>query len=108
MMPGRGLLTIYPPKGGEGDGKHDRGRVGKRVRRIVLAQRKVGNMGNLGRKTGYIHRAELVKSGRVQNLGGITYENIDERGGLHIAVLTKGNKEKEGGRREGELNYQGG
>ena len=28
---------------------------------------------------GYIHRALLAKSGRVQNLGGVTYEKVDER-----------------------------
>ena len=41
---------------------------GKRERRIVLIQRKAGKLGNLGRTTGWIHRAELVKSGRVNNL----------------------------------------
>ena len=43
-------------------------------RRIVLMQRKVGNMGNLGRTKGYIHREELVKSGRVHDLtNGVGY-----------------------------------
>ena len=47
-------------------------------------------MGNLGRKTGYIHRAPLVKSGRVQNMGGVTFEKVDEWGRSHITALTKG------------------
>ena len=40
-------------------------------------QRKVVKLGNLGRTTVYIHRAELVKISRVQNLGGVTYEKFD-------------------------------
>ena len=31
-------------------------------------------------------------------MGGITYENVDERGRLHIIVLTKGREENGGGR----------
>ena len=41
---------------------------GKRGRHIVLMQRNVGNLGNLGMITGWIHTAALVKSGRVHNL----------------------------------------
>ena len=41
----------------------------------------------------------LVKSGRVQNLGDVTYENVDKQGRLHINVLTKGKVEKGGGER---------
>ena len=73
------------------------GWVGKMGRRIVLIQRKVEKLGNLGRTTEYIHRAALVKSGRVQNLGGVTYEKVEKRGGLHSMVLKKGNEEKGGG-----------
>ena len=72
MRPGRGLLTPSLPKVGEGDGEDYIGGVGKRGRRIILMQRKVGNLSNLGRTTRYIHRAVLVKSVRVQNLGGVT------------------------------------
>ena len=71
-------------------------------------QRKVVKLGNLGRTTGYIHRAELVKSGSVQNLGGVTYEKVEKRGRLHITVLTKGKDENGGGEREGRSNSRGG
>ena len=47
--------------------------------RIVLMQRKVGNLEKLGRTTGWIHMATLVKSGRVHNMGAITK--------LHIAYF---------------------
>ena len=96
MKPGQGLLPPSHPKGVEGDGENDRGGVGIRGRRIFLMQRKVGNLGNLGRTTGYIHRAALVKRGRVHNLGGVTYEKVDEQGRLHITVLKKGEEEKRG------------
>ena len=36
-------------------------------------QIKVVKLGNLGRTIGYIHRATLVKSGRVHNLGGVSH-----------------------------------
>ena len=38
----------------------------------------------------------MVKIRRVQNLGGVTYEKFDEKGMLHIIVLTKRKEEKEG------------
>ena len=57
-------------------------------------QRKVGKLVNLGRKTGYINRATLVKSGRVQNLGGVAYKKVDKRGRLRITLLTKGKEER--------------
>ena len=66
---------------------------GKRGSCIVLVHRKVGNMGNLGRTMGYIHRATLVKSTTVQNMGGFTYEKVDRRVTLHITLLTKGKEE---------------
>ena len=70
--------------------ENDKGGVGKRGGRIVLMQRKVGNLGNLGRTTRWIHRAALVKSGRVQNLGGVTYDKVEKRGRLKIIVPKKG------------------
>ena len=70
----RASAAATPPKGGEGnDEKIQRGR-GERGRCIVLMQRKFGKVGklvNLVRLTIWIHRAVLVKSGRVQNLGGV-------------------------------------
>ena len=62
------MMPPSSPKGGEGDEKNVKGGRGKRGRRIVLIQRKVGKLVNLGRKTGWIHRSDLVKSGRVHNL----------------------------------------
>ena len=50
---------------------------------------KVEKIGNLGRTKGYNNRAPLVNSGRVQNLGGVMYKKVDERGRLQITVLTK-------------------
>ena len=72
---------------------------------IVLMQRKFGRMGKLGKTTGYIHRAALNKTARVQNTGCVTYENIDERGSFHITIFTKGKEENGGGRKEVEANY---
>ena len=40
----------------------------------------------------------MVKSGRVQNMGGVTYDKVDEWGRLPITVPMKGNKEKGGGK----------
>ena len=45
---------------------------GNRGRCIVLMQKKFGNLVTLGRTTGCIHRATLVKTGKVKNLGGVT------------------------------------
>ena len=83
-----------PPKGGEGDEKKERGW------RIVLMHRKVGKLGNLGRTTGWIHREALVNSGRVTNMGGVTYKKVDEPGWLHIPLPKKGKEKNGGGRRE--------
>ena len=63
-----------------------------------MMQRKVRNMVNLGRTTVWIHRVLLVKSGRVQNLGGITYDKVNERGRLRITLPKKGKEKKGGGR----------
>jgi 2,4-dienoyl-CoA reductase (NADPH2) len=52
-------------------------------RRIILLQRKTTSFGkNLGKTTGWIHRASLHRK-RVQMLGGVSYEGIDGAG-LHI------------------------
>ena len=77
MRPGWGLLPPSPPKSGEFNGENYRGGSGNRMWPIVLMQRKVGKLGNLGRRMGYIHREVLVKSGRVHNMGGVTYEKVD-------------------------------
>ena len=89
-----------PPKEGDGDGENDKGRGGgERGRFIVLIQKKVVKLGNLGRTTGWIHSTVLVKSGRVHNLTkGL---------GSHYCTH-KGEGGKGGRRREGESNSRGG
>ncbi|QPK82894.1 FAD-dependent oxidoreductase [Corynebacterium qintianiae] len=55
------------------------------ARRVALMQRKTSKVGeNLGRTTGWIHRAELKFRG-VEMLPGVTYRRIDDAG-LHITV----------------------
>lgn len=52
-------------------------------REIILLQRKAGKPGEgLGKTTGWIHRANLLRHG-VTLLGGVRYERIDDDG-LHI------------------------
>ena len=68
MRTGQGLLLPSPPKGRELDGENDRGGVDKRGGCTILMQIKVENLGNMGRTMGWIHMAELVKSGKVHNL----------------------------------------
>ena len=92
MRPGQGLLPPSPPKGGYGDGENDRSGVGKRRRRIVLMQRKFGKLGNLGRMTGYIHGAELIKSGRVQNLGVSRRRGLINRVGCTLTYSRRGRR----------------
>jgi 2,4-dienoyl-CoA reductase (NADPH2) len=54
-------------------------------RQIWMMQRSKGKMGaKLGKTTGWIHRAALVKK-KVTMLNDVTYERIDEQG-LHISV----------------------
>ena len=50
------------------------------AREVTLLQRKASSLGkNLGKTTGWIHRSTL-KMKKVQMLGGVNYESIDERG----------------------------
>jgi 2,4-dienoyl-CoA reductase (NADPH2) len=52
-------------------------------RQIHLLQRKKGKLGaNLGKTTGWVHRATL-KAGHVSMINGVTYDSIDEEGNLH-------------------------
>jgi 2,4-dienoyl-CoA reductase (NADPH2) len=54
------------------------------ARQVYLLQRKSTPLGKgLGKTTGWIHRAAL-KMKRVQMIGGVNYERIDERG-LHVS-----------------------
>lgn len=53
------------------------------AREIVMLQRKTSKVGaNLGKTTGWIHRASLLQRG-VKMWSGVTYERIDDAG-LHI------------------------
>ena len=59
-------------------------------RQIYLLQRSKGKLGaRLGKTTGWIHRASLKKK-KVEMLGAVQYEKIDDEG-LHIVI---GKKEK--------------
>ncbi|HEX9081164.1 MAG TPA: NADPH-dependent 2,4-dienoyl-CoA reductase, partial [Holophagaceae bacterium] len=52
----------------------------KPARQVFLLQRKTDRMGaNLGKTTGWIHRASL-KAMKVKMLGGVAYERIDDQG----------------------------
>jgi 2,4-dienoyl-CoA reductase (NADPH2) len=58
------------------------------ARQVYLLQRKAAPLGKgLGKTTGWIHRAAL-RMKRVEMIGGVNYERIDERG-LHISVGTE-------------------
>ena len=55
------------------------------ARQVTLLQRKTTKHGaNLGKTTGWIHRASLKHRG-VEFLGGVSYERVDDAG-LHIKV----------------------
>ncbi len=55
------------------------------VRRIFLLQRKASKVGaGLGKTSGWVHRATLVRNG-VEMLAGVRYNRIDDQG-LHITV----------------------
>ena len=58
------------------------------AREVFLLQRKDEALGkNLGKTSGWVHRAAL-KDKRVQMLGGVSYERIDDAG-LHITLNGK-------------------
>ncbi len=55
------------------------------IREISLLQRKSTRLGkNLGKTTGWIHRATL-KHHKVRQIGGVNYERVDDDG-LHITI----------------------
>jgi 2,4-dienoyl-CoA reductase (NADPH2) len=57
----------------------------KSPREVVLLQRSEGKLGDkLGKTTGWIHRASL-KMKRVQMIGGVSYDRVDDRG-LHVTI----------------------
>ncbi|WP_405490588.1 FAD-dependent oxidoreductase [Nocardia sp. NBC_00511] len=54
------------------------------AREVVLLQRKASSFGkDLGKTSGWVHRA-AVKAKGVEQIGGVNYERIDDRG-LHIS-----------------------
>ncbi|MFF0494043.1 FAD-dependent oxidoreductase [Nocardia sp. NPDC004068] len=58
------------------------------AREVVLLQRKSGPFGKtLGKTSGWVHRA-AVKAKGVEQIGGVNYERIDDRG-LHISFGDK-------------------
>ncbi|HJV80663.1 NADPH-dependent 2,4-dienoyl-CoA reductase [Noviherbaspirillum sp.] len=55
------------------------------VRQVYLLQRKASKLGaSLGKTSGWVHRATLLRKG-VQMIGGVSYRKIDDQG-LHITV----------------------
>ncbi|MQY26356.1 NADPH-dependent 2,4-dienoyl-CoA reductase [Nocardia aurantia] len=63
-------------------------RAAPAAREVVLLQRKSTPFGrSLGKTTGWVHRAALQAKG-VEQLGGVNYERIDDRG-LHISFGEK-------------------
>jgi len=81
---------------GVGDPMYSRGGVVRPeitppARQVTLLQRKAQTLGKgLGKTTGWIHRASL-KMKKVEMLGGVNYEGIDDRG-LHISFGEKREK----------------
>jgi len=65
-------------------------------RQLYLLQRKKSKLGaGLGKTTGWIHRATLNNSGAVEMISGVKYDEVDEKGHLHITVTDKkGRSEK--------------
>ncbi|MGV9412461.1 FAD-dependent oxidoreductase [Nocardia sp. NPDC003693] len=58
------------------------------AREVVLLQRKSSSFGkDLGKTSGWVHRA-AVKAKGVEQIGGVNYERIDDRG-LHISYGEK-------------------
>ena len=58
---------------------------GPPAREVYLLQRGEGKFGaRLGKTSGWVHRAAL-KAMRVQTIGGVAYERIDDRG-LHLRI----------------------
>eukprot|EP00501_MAST-03F_sp_TOSAG23-6_P000617 GSMAST32.ASY1.ANO1.638.1 assembled CDS len=74
--------------------KQNKNRKWKSPRQVQLLQRKSVKHGkNLGKTTGWIHRAGLKNLG-VEMIGGVSYKKIDSEGNLHVAIKTKVEKYK--------------
>jgi len=73
--------SVAAPGGVEGVAR----RPARPARRIYLLQRRRERLGKrLGRTSGWVHRATLAAM-RVEMIGGVEYERIDDRG-VHISV----------------------
>ncbi len=89
-------LEEWNKEWGVGDPTHSRGGVVRPqitppARQVTLLQRKAESLGKrLGKTTGWIHRASL-KMKKVEMIGGVNYEGIDDRG-LHITFGEKREK----------------
>ncbi|HTN33246.1 MAG TPA: NADPH-dependent 2,4-dienoyl-CoA reductase [Marinobacter sp.] len=69
-------------------------KVPEPAREVFLLQRKTSKVGkDLGKTTGWIHRASL-KNRKVQMVPGVSYRKIDDEG-LHITVTPKGAEQGE-------------
>jgi 2,4-dienoyl-CoA reductase (NADPH2) len=83
-------LTVEHPGGVQGV----KPEVPEPAREVYLLQRKTSKVGkNLGKTTGWVHRASL-KNRQVQMVPGVTYRRIDDEG-LHITVTPKGAEQGE-------------
>ncbi len=82
-------LDAWMAEWGVGDPAASRGglrlqQIAAPARQVYLLQRKASPLGKgLGKTTGWIHRAAL-RMKRVEMIGGVNYDRIDERG-LHVS-----------------------
>ena len=82
-------LPAWMEEWGVGDPAEVRGglapqRIRPPARQVYLLQRKAAPLGKgLGKTTGWIHRAAL-RMKRVEMIGGVNYERVDDRG-LHVS-----------------------
>jgi len=75
-----GVDTTYASRGGLLEKNWN---IPQKTREIYLLQRKNSKMGkDLGKTTGWIHRAALIRKG-VRMMEGVVYRGIDDRG-LHV------------------------
>ena len=81
-----GEWGVDPSNNGQGGLKDTEFR--KPLREIILIQRKKGKLGaGLGKTTGWIHRATLIKSKAVEMVNGASYDKVDDDGNLHIITM---------------------
>jgi len=82
---------VVDPAEARGGIAASRSRRAAPAREITLLQRKAGKHGaNLGKTTGWIHRA-MLKMNNVQMIGNVNYERIDDKG----LLITHGKKHEQ-------------